>query len=111
MRKLLEFATLLGATALLLVACGSDEAEEAPVPAAQAAAPADDELPAMDDMAALKAPAAAPAQAPAAAPASSAIQPGASGNYVLQVSVWDNPASAKKHVRDLDALGVPAYVV
>ena len=35
MRKLLEFATLLGATALLLVACGSDEAEEAPVPAAQ----------------------------------------------------------------------------
>ncbi|MBP5351855.1 MAG: SPOR domain-containing protein [Fibrobacterales bacterium] len=111
MRSKFPFLLLLGASLLALGACSSDEPE--PAPAAQpAAAPADEPLPAMDDMSALnaapKAPAAQAAPQQASAPA---LQPGSSGRYVLQVSVWDNPASAKKHVRDLDALGIPAYVV
>ena len=110
MRRKFPFLALFSASLLALAACSSDEPEQAPA-AQPAAAPAEEPLPAMDDMSALNAAPQAPAAKAAPQTAAPSLQPGSSGRYVLQVSVWDNPASAKKHVRDLDAFGIPAYVV
>jgi len=102
-----RFLLSLTCTALLFAACSKEDesaaAETAPAPQAK-----EEAQPEFSDMEELR----SDAQPVKSVETDVGVpQPASHGLYVLQVGVWDNAPSARKQAKELEANGIPAYVV